>query len=129
MTSLPVPTGLATDGEDLWVADWALGIVLQIADDGEYLEEPIPVATGLAGPEGLAVSPDGGLLVVESFLHRVSHVDLGTGAVTPLVEGLALGAPGPPTMPPIWTFDGIAVGPSGAVYVSAHGLYRIDLRG
>lgn len=128
VTSLPVPTGLATDGEDLWVADWALGTVFQIADDGEFIA-PTPVASGLAGPEGLAVSPDGGLLVVETFLHRVSRVDLGTGAVTPLVEGLALGEPGPPTMPPTWTFDGIAVRPSGAVYVSAHGLYRIDLRG
>ena len=126
VTSLPVPTGLATDGEDLWVADWALGMAFQIADDGEFIA-PMPVASGLAGPEGLAVSPDGGLLVVESFLHRVSHIDLGTGAVTPLVEGLALGASGPPTMPPTWTFDGIAAGPSGAVYVSAHGLYRIEL--
>lgn len=128
LVNLAVPTGLATDGSDLWVADWYLGMVFQIADDGDYID-PTPVALGLAGPEGLAVSPDGGLLVVESFLHRVSHIDLGTGAVTPLVEGLALGAPGPPTMPPTWTFDGIAVGSSGAVYVSAHGLYRIDLVG
>jgi sugar lactone lactonase YvrE len=126
LVTLAVPTGLATDGDDVWVADWALGMVFQIAEDGTFIA-PTPVAAGLAGPEGLAVSPDGGLLVVETFLHRVSHIDLGTGAVTPLVEGLALGAPGPPGTPPTWIFDGIAVGPSGAVYVSAHGLYRIDL--
>jgi sugar lactone lactonase YvrE len=126
LVELPVPTGLATDGEDLWVADWALGMVFQIADEGAFIS-PVLVASGLAGPEGLAVSRDGGLLVVETVLHRLSHIDLGTGAVTPLVEGLALGTPGPPGTPPIWVFDGIAVGPSGAVYVSAHGLYRIDL--
>jgi sugar lactone lactonase YvrE len=127
VAGLAVPTGLATDGNDLWVADWALGTIFRIAEDGVFVA-PTPVATGLAGPEGLAVAPDGSLLVVEAFLHRVSHVDLETGAVTPLVEELELGVPGPPTMPPIWLFDGIAVGPSGAIYVAAHGIHRFDVR-
>jgi sugar lactone lactonase YvrE len=126
LVTLAVPTGLATDGDDLWVADWYLGTVLQIADEGAFIA-PTPVATGLAGPEGLAVAPDGGLVVVESSARRVSHIDLDTGVVTPLVDGLALGSPGPPTAPPLWTFDGIAVGPSGAIYVSAHGIHRFEL--
>jgi sugar lactone lactonase YvrE len=126
VATLAVPTGLATDGQDLWVADWFLGAVFQIADEGTFVA-PTPVATGLAGPEGLAVAPDGGLLVVESFAHRLSRIDLETGVVTPLVEGLSLGAVGPPTVPPTWTFDGVTVGESGAIYVSAHGLYRFEL--
>ena len=33
-TGLTVPAGLATDGENLWVGDWATGQVWQIIADG-----------------------------------------------------------------------------------------------
>jgi sugar lactone lactonase YvrE len=128
LATASVPTGLATDGTDLWAADWADGTVTQIAHAGHAVA-PRRVATGLAGPEGLAVAPGGGaLLVVETAEHRVSRIDLATGAVTPLIDGLDVGRPGPSVAPPIWIFDGIAVGPSGEVYVSAHGLYRFRIR-
>ena len=123
-----LPAGLATDGEVLWVADWATGIVWQIGFDGRTPLHPVPVAVGLTHPEGLALDVDGSLLVVEAGARRLSRVDLTTGEKSVVVEGLELGAEGPPGLPPIWGFNGVAVGPSGAVYITgdvANVLYRI----
>jgi glucose/arabinose dehydrogenase len=123
-----LPAGLATDGETLWIADWATGIVWQIGFDGKTPLAPVAVAFGLANPEGLAVDIDGSLLVVEAGAGRLSRVDLTTGDVSVVVDGLELGAEGPPGMPPTWGFNGVAVGPSGAIYITGdvtNVLYRI----
>jgi DNA-binding beta-propeller fold protein YncE len=103
--------------------------VLQIVADGKQLSEPTPVATGLSSPEGLAVTPGGNLLVVEAGAGRLSLINTRTGEVSTVAEGLELGAEGPPGMPPTWLFNGVAVGPSGAIYVTgdkANVLYRIE---
>jgi hypothetical protein len=50
--SVFVPAGLATDGEVLWVADWATGIVWQIGFDGKTPLAPVPVAFALRIPRG-----------------------------------------------------------------------------
>jgi len=126
--SVFVPAGLATDGEMLWVADWATGMVWQIGFDGKTPLAPVPVAGGLAHPEGLAVDVDGSLLVVEAGARRLSRIDPTTGAVSMVVEGLELGAEAPPGLPPTWGFNGVAVGPSGAIYITGdvtNVLYRI----
>ena len=127
---LAVPAGLtATDG-DLWVSDWLTGIVWQIVDEGVTLPSPIPVAElGFFSsfPEGLDVDVDGSLLVVETGAGRLSRIDLTTGEVSVVAEGLALGAEALPGMAPTGNFNGVAVGPSGAIYVTgdiANVLYR-----
>jgi sugar lactone lactonase YvrE len=128
-SGLGVPAGLAASGGDLWVADQRAGTVLLVVADGEVLPTPRLVASGLQGPEGLAVAHDGALYVVEAGIGRVSRVDPATGDVTPVADSLALGAPGTPGMPPTWIFNGVAVGPSGAVYVSGdveNVIYRIQ---
>jgi sugar lactone lactonase YvrE len=120
--ALYVPAGLAASDSKLWVSDWASGMVWQI------LPTMMPIATGLSGPEGLAVDEDGSLLVVESRAGRLSRIDVFTGAVTTVADGLELGAAGSPSMPPTWIFNGVAVGPSGAIYVTgdkANVLYRL----
>jgi hypothetical protein len=125
-SGLAIPVGLAAMGGDLWVADWLLGTVFQIADDGTPMP-PTPVASGLVFPEGLAVNTDGSLLVVEAGAGRLSRIDQDTGVVTPIAEGLALGSTGASTVPPPVTFNGVAVGPSGHIYVTgdtANLLYR-----
>jgi sugar lactone lactonase YvrE len=128
LAELGVPAGLAATAEDLWASDWAAGTVVQLVKGGQQLTRPAVVASGLKGPEGLAVAADGSLLVVESMASRLSRIDQSSGAVSTVAEGLEVGAAGPPTMPPLWVLDSVAVGPSGAIYVAgdkANELYRI----
>ncbi|HTT38859.1 MAG TPA: SMP-30/gluconolactonase/LRE family protein [Burkholderiales bacterium] len=115
---LAVPTGLAATDRNLWAADWATGTVWKIVANGAVLATPVAVATGLLGPEGLAVDRDS-LLVVESRAGRVSRIDLSTGQVSTVAKGLAIdGAPAPVGLPPSWIFHGVAVDSAGAVYVT-----------
>ncbi len=121
---LGVPMGLAAIGADLYVADWALGWVVRIVTDG--VPTYVPVAMGLSNPEGLAVDVEGNLLVVESGAGRVSRIDLETGIVSTVVEGLELGVVNPGI--PWSNFNGVAVGSTGYVYVTgdiANVLYRL----
>lgn len=112
------PLGLVAGDDDVWVGDWATGMVWQLIADGEALTDPIPVAAGLSGPEGMALDLDGSLLVVEGTAGRVSRIRLESGAVTPVVSGLELSTVGAGMLPPSGTINGIAVGSSGALYVS-----------
>ncbi len=89
-TGLEEPAGLAIHGADLYVADRS-GTLFQILDDGETLETPRPVASGLAGPEGIAAAEDGTLYVVEEDAGRLTRVDPQTGTTTLVADGLALG--------------------------------------
>jgi sugar lactone lactonase YvrE len=127
LAELAVPTGMAASGDDLYVVDWALGMLFQLVKDGEWDVQPL--VEGLAGPEGLAMLPDGDLLVVETWTQRLSLIDVHASpvTVTPLLDGLDVGMPAAPGMPPTWTFDGVAVGPSGTIYLSSEGLYRYQL--
>jgi sugar lactone lactonase YvrE len=124
-----VPVGLAATESDLWVSDWYLGMIMQVVKDGETLSEPIPVATNLSFPEGLAVDVDGNLLVVETGTGTLSMIDLDTGEVNTLVENLEVGAETIPGMTPNYIFSGVAVSPSGTIYVTGdktNVLYRIQ---
>ncbi|MBM4460989.1 MAG: hypothetical protein FJ011_25035 [Chloroflexi bacterium] len=114
---IAVPTGLAASGRNLWAADWASGAVFQIVKDDVALKPAVQVATGLKNPEGLAVAADGGLLVVEAGAGRLSHIDLTTGKVKTVADGLEIGLP-LPHMPPTAFFNGVAVGASGDIYVT-----------
>ncbi len=115
------PVGLAANGSDLWVTDYAQGKVFKIGSSD-------PVAVNLDGPEGLAYyPPDGSLLVVEANAGRLSKINPTTGAKIILADGLELGNKFLPAVPSI---DGVAVGPSGAIYVTgnkANVLYRIEI--
>ena len=111
-----VPTGLASIGDDLYVADWASGMVWQVFDDGVLTMTPL--ATGLSKPEGLTGDIDGSLLVVESGAGRLSRIDTQTGKVSLVAEDLALGHAALPGFPPTWVFNGVDVGPSGNIYVT-----------
>ena len=113
---LGLPLGLASDGDTVYVSDRASGVVWVRPDGGSAA----PLATGLAAPEGLAL--DGNrLLVVEEGADRVSAINLTTGAVTPVIQGLDLGSRVVPTALPHGIFNGITVASSGSIYVTADG--------
>ena len=127
-SGLGVPAGLAASDGNLWVADQGAGTIIQVIADGEVLSDPRLVATDLRGPEGLAAASDGVLYVVEAAAGRLSRVDVATGEVSAVADSLALGAPGIPGMPPTWIFNGVAIGPSGTIYVTGdieNIIYRI----
>jgi len=128
LAELAVPGGLATQGNNLWAADRAKGTVLQLISGGTTLTPPRVVAMDLASPEGLAVGRDGNLLVVEAGTGSLRHIDLANGAVTTVASGLKLGVGAEAPTPPPGVFSGVAVGPSGAIYVTgnkANVLYKI----
>lgn len=130
VTGLAVPTGLAATDNDLWVSDWYLGMVFQLVKDGETLTEPIPVATNLSFPEGLAVDIDRNLLVVETGTGCISKIDIKTGEISTIVKDLEVGAQTIPGLPPNYIFNGVAVSPSGTIYVTGdktNVLYRIQV--
>ena len=116
--ALYLPSGLAATEDDLWVADWATGIVWQLVADGVTLSPPRPVAFGLQGPEGLAVDRDGSLLVVEVGAKRLTRIDPMTGATSPVASGLRVGLPPSPSYLPYSWFSGVTVDHAGNIYVT-----------
>lgn len=125
---LRVPTGLVATTDDLWVADWATGIVWKIVADGVVLTPPQFTAGGLAFPEGMAVDGDGSLLVVEAGADRLTRIDPATGRKTTLVTGLELGSEQSAGAPPAVPLSSVAVGRNGTTFVTGDAgnvVYRI----
>jgi sugar lactone lactonase YvrE len=123
-----VPCGLAASADNLYVADWASGLIHQVVAAGVKLTSTRIIAAGLLNPEGLALDTRGNLLVVETGTRSLVRVNVTTGVISTVATGLSVGAPPHPGMPPTWVFDGVAVAPSGAIYVSSYGenvVYRI----
>jgi sugar lactone lactonase YvrE len=125
--NLIVPLGLAADENNVWFGDMATGTIWQVVADGETLAEPRAVAQGLAAPSGLALDSSGHLLVVEVGKDRLISLDLATGEMLVVAEGLGLNEAMPTGSPP--ALIGVAVGPSGSIYVSGpvdNVVYRLD---
>jgi len=123
-----VASGLASNGVTLWAADWATGQIWQIDFDGDTPQTPVEVASGLKYPEGLAFEKEGSLVVVETGSSSLARIDLTTGEVTTIAENLELSGPALEGSVPTWWFDGVAVGPSGDIYIAGGGanvIYRV----
>jgi len=112
--NLYLPVGLASDNNNLWVSDAATGMVWQILEAGNL----VPVASGLSSPEGLSLDKHGNLLVVEAGANRLSRINLATGAISIVKEGLENGDVGIPGTPPTFTMNGVAVGKFGRIFTT-----------
>lgn len=78
-------------------------------------------------PTGLAVLPDGNLVVVETGSGNVTRIDIATGETTVLADGISpactIG-----DFYPAFTPNSVAVAPSGNIYVTSPAdgnVYRI----
>ncbi len=81
---------------------------------------PVVVAEGLDEPEGLALLPDGDLVVVETGSGNVTRIDIATGETTMLAEGISP-AYTIADFYPAFTPNSVAVAPSGNIYVTSPG--------
>lgn len=132
LVTLVVPGGLAASDDDLYASDWATGTVYQLVADSETLGEPQVVGQGFAFPEGLAITPDGTLLIVETGTQDLVALDPATGETRVVADGLAVEPPPPQDfpMPPTFWFNGVAVADDGAVYVGGRAdnvIYRYEV--
>ncbi|MFW2383936.1 MAG: hypothetical protein ACN4GZ_19445 [Acidimicrobiales bacterium] len=118
LDGLFVPLGMASDGNTLYVGDWATGIVWAVDNAG-----PSVLATGLAFPEGMAVDGDR-LLVVETGLQQVTAIDLATGDTSPVIVGLDYSDRIPEAFFPFGIMSGVAVGER-SIYVSDDGVNQV----
>lgn len=114
-----VPLGLATDGDTLYVGDWATGIVWAV-DDGSAA----PLAIGLEGLEGMVVDGDR-LLVVETGRQQVTAIDLETGDTSPVIVGLDYSDRIPVGFFPFGIMSGVTVGANNSIYVSDDGVNKV----
>jgi hypothetical protein len=118
LDGLFVPLGLASDGDTLYVGDWATGIVWAVDDGGAA-----PLATGLAFPEGMAVDGER-LLVVETGRQQVTAIDLATGDTYPVIVGLDYSARNPEGFFPFGMMSGVDV-TDRWIYVSDDGVNQV----
>ncbi len=114
------PLGLAiSDNDSVYVTERAGGTISRIGlEDGTRAQ----IVAGLAQPEGIAINPDGALVVAEVGARQLTLVDPGSGATQVLAEDLPIGAlpytgtdsSGPP---PAFLPTGVAVGQGGEIFV------------
>lgn len=116
-TDLAAPVSMAmADGNAVYVTELASGTVsrISLADGSKKV-----VASGLKGPEGIDVAPDGRIIVAEVGMRRVVAIDPKDGALSPLAGNLAIGLAAFQGGPPANVPTGVAVGKSGAIYVTS----------
>ncbi|MFZ9004954.1 MAG: hypothetical protein ACO3AE_13110, partial [Robiginitalea sp.] len=66
-----VASGLASDGEILYAADWATGNIYK----EDFSGNPAEVIAVVSRPEGLALDREGRLLVVETGTSSLLQID------------------------------------------------------
>jgi sugar lactone lactonase YvrE len=113
------------DDKSVYVTEAYAGQVTRInlADGAKTV-----VVKGLKMPEGLALAPDGRLIVAEVGAKRVIAVDPKNGKVTEIAGHLPIGMALPPGMPPSNIPTGVGVGANGTIYVSSdieNAIYKI----
>jgi sugar lactone lactonase YvrE len=74
------------------------------------------VVSGLQKPEGIAATDSGVLLVLEEG-GRLLSVEPGSGRISTLAEDLVISLPVLPSLPPMGYTSGVAVSPSGQVFL------------
>jgi len=77
------------------------------------------IASGLKMPEGIALMPDGKIVVAEVGARRIIQIDPQNGNVTEIAGNLPIGLAAPPGVLPTNIPTGVGVGASGTIYFSS----------
>jgi sugar lactone lactonase YvrE len=119
------PVGMAAGpGDTVYVTEAFSGQVSKIESNGEKSV----VAKDLKMPEGIALAPDGMLVVAEVGAKRIVQIDPAKGTVTEIAANLPIGLAGAPGGLPTNIPTGVGVGASGTIYFSSNienAIYKI----
>ena len=119
------PVGMAAGSKDtVYVTEAFAGQVSKIETNGEKSV----VAKDLKMPEGIALAPDGMLVVAEVGAKRIIQIDPAKGTVTEIAANLPIGLPAAPGGLPTNIPTGVGVGASGTIYFSSdieNAIYKI----
>lgn len=114
---LDLPVYLAKAGPDsVYVTEFLSGKVTKV--DLNTGEKSL-VASGLRKPKGLAVKPDGTILVVNIGTRELVQIDPKTGVIRPLVQDLPIGLFVPEGFLPAFTLTGVAISKAGNIFVTS----------
>ena len=79
-------------------------------------------------PEGIALTPDGKLIVAEVGAKRIVEIDPQTGKLTEIAGNLPIGLAGAPGGLPTNIPTGVGVGATGTIYFSSdieNAIYKV----
>ena len=117
VSNLTGPAGILAINNDLYVSDCFAGKVLKVIEKGAVLTNPVEIATGLQGPEGMAVDKEGKILVVESGSGKLLCINLDDKSVTAVVEGMEPNLATVPGFAPSWMLNDVEVSKDGRIFV------------
>jgi sugar lactone lactonase YvrE len=119
------PVGLVAASKDVvYLTEAFSGQVSKVESNGDRTI----IAHGLKMPEGIALAPNGRLIVAEVGAKRIVEIDPATGTVTEIAGNLPIGLAGAPGGLPTNIPTGVGVGASGTIYVSSdieNAIYKI----
>ena len=119
------PVGLAAgSGGAVYLTEAFAGQVSKVEANGEKTV----IARDLKGPEGIALAPDGKLIVAEVGAKRIVSIDPTSGAVSEIAANLPIGLPAAPGGLPSNIPTGVGVGATGVIYFSSdieNAIYRV----
>jgi DNA-binding beta-propeller fold protein YncE len=116
------PVGLV--GADVYVTEAFAGQLSRVGSNGEKTV----IAKDLKMPEGIALTPDGKLIVAEVGAKRIVEIDPQTGKLTEIAGNLPIGLAGAPGGLPTNIPTGVGVGASGVIYFSSdieNAIYKV----
>jgi len=119
------PVGLVagTKGE-VYLTEAFAGQVSLVESNGEKRV----IAKDLKMPEGIALAPDGKLIVAEVGAKRIIQIDPSSGTVTEIAGNLPIGLAAAPGGLPTNIPTGVGVGASGVIYFSSdveNAIYKV----
>ena len=125
IAGLEGPVGLVGGAKgDVYVTEAFAGQLSKVGSNGEKTV----IAKDLKMPEGIALTPDGKLIVAEVGAKRIVEIDPQTGKLTEIAGNLPIGLAGAPGGLPTNIPTGVGVGASGVIYFSSdieNAIYKV----